>query len=67
MKENVSFVLLIIFGVSPSDATNLIKQEGLTLVAPKMKKVEIANRVDPDEVAQHEPPHLDLHCLPSSL
>ena len=63
MKENVSFVLLIILGVSPSDATNLITQEGLTLVAPKMKKVEIANRVDPDEVAQNESPHLDLHCL----
>ena len=28
---------------------------------------EIANSVDLDEVARHEPPHLDLHCLPSSL
>ena len=26
-----------------------------------------ANNVDPDEVAHDEPPHLDLHCLPSSL
>ena len=26
-----------------------------------------ANSVDPDEVAHNEPPHLDLHCLPSSL
>ena len=31
----------------------------------KLKIVEFANRVDPDEVAHDEPPHLDLHCLPS--
>ena len=29
--------------------------------------VEFANSVDPDEVAHHEPPHLDLHCLSCSL
>ena len=28
---------------------------------------EFANRVDFDEVAHNKPPHLDLHCLPSSL
>ena len=28
---------------------------------------EVANSVDLDEVAHDEPPHLDLHCLPSSL
>ena len=28
---------------------------------------EFANSVDLDEVAQNEPPHLDVHCLPSSL
>ena len=28
---------------------------------------EIANNVDPDEVAHNEPPHLDLHCLPFAL
>ena len=37
-----------------------------------MPKVNIvvhvfANSVDPDEVAHYEPPHLDQHCLPSSL
>ena len=32
-----------------------------------MKTDESANRVDPDEVAHNEPPHLDLHCLPSLL
>ena len=29
--------------------------------------VEFANSVDLDEVAHYEPPHLDLHCLPSTL
>ena len=28
---------------------------------------EFANSVALDEVAQNEPPHLDIHCLPSSL
>ena len=28
---------------------------------------ESVNSVDPDEVAQHEPPHLDPHCLFSNL
>ena len=30
-------------------------------------KADFANSVDLDEVAHHEPPHLDLHYLPSSL
>ena len=32
-----------------------------------MKTVELANSEDQDEVAHHEPPHLDLQCLPSIL
>ena len=28
---------------------------------------EFENNVDLDEVAQNEPPHLDIHCLPTSL
>ena len=28
---------------------------------------EFVNSVDLDEVAHNEPPHLDRHCLPSSL
>ena len=28
---------------------------------------EFANSIDLGEVAHNEPPHLDLHCLPSSL
>ena len=32
-----------------------------------MKTAEFGNSVDPNEVAHHEPPHLDLHCLPFSL
>ena len=31
------------------------------------KIAKFANSVDLDEVAHNEPPHLDLHCLPSSL
>ena len=32
-----------------------------------MKIVDFANRVNLDEVALNEPPHLDLHCQPFSL
>ena len=32
-----------------------------------MKITGFANSVDLSEVAHHEPPHLDLHCLHSSL
>ena len=39
----------------------------LTLKAPKIKIVELANSADPDEVANNELPHLNLHCLPSSV
>ena len=28
---------------------------------------EFENNVDLDEVAQNEPSHLDIHCLPSSI
>ena len=38
----------------------------LSLV-PEMKIAEFAKSVDLDEVAHNEPPHLDPHCLPSSL
>ena len=37
----------------------------LALKGPKLK-VKFANSIDLDEVAQDKPPHLDLHCLPSS-
>ena len=39
----------------------------LTLKVSDSKIVEFANSVDLDGVAHYEPPHLDLHCLPSSL
>ena len=39
----------------------------LTLYVPQTKIAEFANRVDLDEVAHNEPPHLDIHCLPYSL
>ena len=37
------------------------------LKLPEAKIAEFANSVDLDEVAHNEPPHQDLHCLPSSL
>ena len=36
-------------------------------LVPEMKTAKFAKREAHDEVAHHEPPHLDLHCLPSSL
>ena len=32
-----------------------------------MKTAEFTNSVNPDDLAHHELPHLELHCLPSSL
>ena len=39
----------------------------VALKALKMKTAEFANSVNPDEVADYEPPHLDLHCLHSNF
>ena len=39
----------------------------LALQAPKVKIVELANSVDPDEVAHNEPPYLNLHFLPCNV
>ena len=39
----------------------------LNLLVPETKIAEIANSVDLDDLAHDEPPHLDLHCLPSGL
>ena len=40
----------------------------LSLKVPEGQIDKFANRVEPDEVAHYyEPPHLDLHCLASSL
>ena len=36
-------------------------------LSTEAKIAKFANSVDLDEVAQNEPPHLDLYCLPSSL
>ena len=48
----------------------MITVTGCTCKVPKKKKKEnseTSNNVNPDEVAHNEPPHLDLHYLPSSL
>ena len=34
---------------------------------PEIEIAEFRNSIDLDEAAQNEPPHLDLHSLPSSL
>ena len=39
----------------------------LNLLSTRDENTEFANSIDLDEVAHNEPPHLDLHCLPSSL
>ena len=36
-----------------------------SFLQPETKIAEFTNRVDLDEVAHIEPPHLDQHCLPS--
>ena len=38
-----------------------------TLSARDKKKGKFAHSIDRDEEAHNEPPHVDLHCLPSSL
>ena len=44
-----------------------VKSRVSILETPKMKIVECANSLGPDEAAHNEPPHLDLNCLSSSL
>ena len=39
----------------------------LNSLSTRNEIAEFPNSIDLDEVAQNEPPHLDLHCLPSSL
>ena len=39
----------------------------ITLKGSKTKKAVFANSLDLDEVAHYEPPHLDLHYLPSCV
>ena len=69
----MSYIALWPVAVSVSGSTNVkvfIWQMGtckLTLKVPETKIAEFANRVDLDEVAYNEPPHIDLPCLPSSL
>ena len=46
---------------------HLMANSQKTLFNSETKIPESANSVDLDEVALYEPPHLDLHCLPSSL
>ena len=47
--------------------TQTVIQPELNSLWTSDKIAEFANSVDLNEVAHNEPPHLDLHCLPSSL
>ena len=47
-------------------STGLSKLNSLS-TETKTHVAEFVSSVDLDEVAHDEPPHLDLHCLPSSL
>ena len=56
LSENFHF-LVVKFSVYLN-----ILQTGMS-VKKKNKKNGMANSVDPDEMARHEPSHLELHCL----
>ena len=45
----------------------LSRRTGSNSLSTREENAEFANIVDLDEVAHNEPPHLDVHCLPSSL
>ena len=47
--------------------TNPPSKHSCNSLSTGVKKAEFANSVDLDEVAHHEPPHLDLHCLASNF
>ena len=49
------------------DGCNTVSPLYRALSVPETKLAEFANGVVLDEVAHNEPPHLDLHCLLSSL
>lgn len=61
-KEGLHCLLTVLFTVTPVSLLAHCK----SLKALKFKKINIdfANSVDQDETAHHEPPHLDLYCLP---
>ena len=50
-----------------STIVNIVKGTLMLKSTKKVKIVEFANSIDPDEVAHNEPLHLDLHYLPARL
>ena len=61
-------------GHNPIYLSNLVVKGGndvswpcINSQVPETKIAEFANSVDLDEMGHDEPPHLDLHCFPSSL
>ena len=45
----------------------IFAEKDFNSLSTRDKNAEFANSIDLDEVAHSEPPHLDLHCMPSSL
>ena len=45
----------------------ILRKSVLNLSVTETKLADFANCVDFDEVADNEPPHIDLHCLRFSL
>ena len=46
---------------------HVLQINSINSLSTRDEKAEFANSVDLDEMAHNEPPHQDLHCLPSSL
>ena len=44
-----------------------VKVKMVNSLSTRDKNTDFENSVHLDEVAHNEPPHLGLHCLPSSL
>ena len=65
----ISFLRFHICNRCSSHCTSTVMRDypSRLLQVPEAKIAEFANSVDLDEVAHNEPPHLDLHWLPSSL
>ena len=53
------------FGTINLMPQNTIVEKSLKTLNASDEIAEFANNVDLDEVAHDEPPHLELHCLPS--
>ena len=63
-KGNTNLPCNRIYNNKRTTCTSFVLNSSSTL---REETAEFANRVDLDEVAHNEPPHLGLHCLHSSF